>query len=234
MKRSLPALLRAVALAALVPLSSLRSQEVGGDRFRWYIGPQAGIMIFETQSQTRGGIFTGGGNVFIVARRAGLMISVEEGIGNTEVSAYSDFTAPAGTCTGLSAGRRCVAFNDLRRYSAILLGFPLRTNPSPYLGAGFGLMQVVSPMPQFLAAEGVTVDQAAAARATAGDLGSHGFGSLVGGLQYRVSHFAVFGQYQVTTTPSAERLLVGPTHTFSGGIRLSLGSAKDDVKGGGY
>jgi hypothetical protein len=30
------------------------------------------------------------------------------------------------------------------------------------------------------------------------------------------------------------RLLNGPTHTFSGGLRFGLGSARESVKTGGY
>jgi hypothetical protein len=56
-----------------------------------------------------------------------------------------------------------------------------------------------------------------------------------------------FGQYQITTSPSQKvvtasdgtplavgRLLDGPTHTFSGGLRIGLGSARENVRGGGY
>ena len=65
--------------------------------------------------------------------------------------------------------------------------------------------------------------------------GSSGFGSLVGGLQYRISpKLVVYGQYQVTSSPSAGSLLVGPTHTLVGGIRFGLGNAKEGVRGGGY
>jgi hypothetical protein len=39
---------------------------------------------------------------------------------------------------------------------------------------------------------------------------------------------AVFGQYQISTGPGSNKLLVGANHTIMGGIRLSLGSSKDD------
>ena len=56
-----------------------------------------------------------------------------------------------------------------------------------------------------------------------------------------------FGQYQITTSPgngvvadaddnavAFGRLLTGPTHTFTGGLRFGLGGARESVKTGGY
>ena len=43
-----------------------------------------------------------------------------------------------------------------------------------------------------------------------------------------------FGQYQITTSPSAGHLLRGPSHTIGGGLRFSLGGSKEGVRGGGY
>jgi hypothetical protein len=56
-----------------------------------------------------------------------------------------------------------------------------------------------------------------------------------------------FGQYQITTSPSQKtvtaadgsllavgRLLDGPTHTFMGGLRIGLGSAREWVRNGCY
>jgi hypothetical protein len=96
-----------------------------------------------------------------------------------------------------------------------------------------GLMHVVNPS--------TTGPQHAA-----NELGSTGFGSFVGGVQFKVARFVGFGQYQITTAPSIQqssgfgadvgtgRLLEGPTHTFSAGLRIGLGNAKERASGGGY
>ena len=34
--------------------------------------------------------------------------------------------------------------------------------------------------------------------------------------------------------PNNNKLLTGPTHSFTGGVRLSLGSAKEGITSGGY
>jgi hypothetical protein len=80
----------------------------------------------------------------------------------------------------------------------------------------------------------------------ASELGSSGFGTFVGGVQFKVARFVGFGQYQITTAPSIQRssgfgaevgtgrLLEGPTHTFSAGLRIGLGNARERAGGGGY
>ena len=74
-----------------------------------------------------------------------------------------------------------------------------------------------------------------------------GFGTFVGGLQFQVGRFMAFGQYQITTGAVDDtvrrqrrdpvafgRLLEGPTHTFTGGLRFGLGSAREKCETGGY
>ena len=75
-----------------------------------------------------------------------------------------------------------------------------------------------------------------------------GFGTFVGGVQFQVGRLMAFVQYQVTTSPSTHavtdasgtvvavgRLLDGPTHSFTGGLRFGLGGALDNGRSaGGY
>jgi hypothetical protein len=107
-----------------------------------------------------------------------------------------------------------------------------RSRLEPYLGFGFGILHTVgTEVGGFF----TDPDDAAAANEEAVNRGSSGFGSLIGGLQYRLSpKLVVYGQYQVTSSPSAGSLLVGPTHTMVAGLRFGLGNAKEGVRGGGY
>ena len=218
--RSIPVAALALALGAV----SAAAQESGQRDFQWYIGPQAGVMLFDTPVQDRKAMPSFGGQTLIVARRTGLMISVEEGVGSDEVSAYNDLS-----------GTQTVTFNDIRKYSAVLMAFPIKAAVQPYLGVGWGIMHTVSPQ------------TTGAFQSDAEDLGSSGFGTLLGGLTFQVGRLMAFGQYQITTSPgqgfvtdqtgavvAAGRLLQGPTHTFSGGLRFGLGSSKESVKTGGY
>jgi hypothetical protein len=222
-------LIRSIPGAALVLVlgsATLAAQAPGNGNFQWYVGGQGGVTFFKTPTQGRTGIPVFGGHTLIVAKRTGLMLSVDEAVGSDETSAYTD-----------GGGVQSVTFNDIRRYSAMLMAFPLRSPAQPYLGVGYGILHVVNPSPA----------SSGAFQSDANELGSFGFGSFVGGLQFQVGRFMAFGQYQITTSPSQKavtasdgtvlavgRLLDGPTHTFSGGLRIGLGSARDNVRGGGY
>lgn len=218
------------ALAVCLGAASLAAQgPVQGD-FQWYIGGQAGVLVFRTPAQTRGGMFMAGGHTLITARRTGLLLSVDEGIGSNEQSAYTD-------ATGTSIP---VLFNDIRKYSAVLMAFPIRSAAQPFLGVGVGLLHAVNPTPDVTKISFVSPAAAAQAQQDARDLGSTGFLTLVGGLQFKVGRLVAFGQYQLTSAQgdktldsgASGRLIVGSTHTFSGGLRVSLGSAKETPRAG--
>lgn len=216
-----------LGLACLSQAPSLAAQSIiGFDSFKWYIGAQGGVTIFETPNQTRGGIITAGGHFLVTARRTGLLLEVQQGFKKDQSSSYHDLTAPN--------ANRAVSFDHLRRYSASILIFPFKTIAQPYFGLGFGLMQTVNERPEGTFA---TPADRAAVTEIANRAGSYTFGMFTGGVQFRLSNVAVFGQAQITTAPSqtnftqdrnyAGRLIEGPTYALMGGIRISLGSAKE-------
>lgn len=216
------------ALAAFFVLclaGPLAAQELREDSFKWYVGAQGGVLLFESQRQDRTGIPMGGAHALILAKRAALQISVEEGFGSDEISAYGDPNAPSGL--------RQVSFGRLRKYSATLMAFPLRnSNVEPFFGVGFGILHTVNTE---VLGTFTSPLEAAIADAEARDRGSSGFGSVVVGVQGGVSSLVrLFAQWQVTTSPAAGKLLVGPSHSLTGGFRVSLGSSKEGIRGGGY
>lgn len=212
-----------LGLAGLAQVPAVVAQGVTGfETFKWYVGGQAGVTIFETQSQTRGGIFAAGGHLLVTAKRTGLLLSVEEGIKRNQISAFADATGAGGV--------RRVAFNDIRKYTIAVLAFPLKSVAQPYIGLGVGWLQTVKEYPTGPFATQADAD---AAQQLAESAGSTGFGTLIGGLQARVSSFVLFGQYQLTTASGAGKLFVGPTHTLVGGLRIGLGSAREGVDGRG-
>lgn len=225
LSRSIPM----VALVGALSASTLTAQDPHlNENFRWYIGGQAGVMVFKTPTQSRGGVPMAGANMLIKARRTGLLLAVDEMIGKNETSSFESVAAAGGT--------ESVSFNDVRRYSATLVAYPFRSVMQPYVGVGFGLMHVPNPQTQ--------INSSGAERSYAARIGSSSFASLVGGLEFHVGGLRAFGQYQITTAPTyhsitgddgtvvaAGRLLEGPTHTFSGGLRISLGSAREGYSG---
>ena len=228
--RSIPAAALAFCLAA----TSLSAQQPGNGTFQWYVGGQGGILNFETPVQGRSTIPLGGAHLLVTARRTGLLLSVDQGFGSNEASGYT-FTVLDSTGAVASQQQVNVTFNYVRKYSAMLMAFPIRGPATPFFGIGVGLMHTGGHTPD---------DEISR------ELGSTGFGSLIGGVNFRVSRFSAFGQYQVTTGPRQQSasqagangetliesgsLLTGATHTFSAGLRFNLGSAREKASTGGY
>jgi hypothetical protein len=202
--------------------------KVRDDRFKWFFGAEGGAMFFKTQTRTTTGIPTVGAHIEVVSRRAGLTLGVDQGFGSTEETAFLDLFT---TDTSQVVGARRVTFDKIRRWGFTLTGYPVRGHVEPYLGLGFGLTEVVGTT-----VYGPFFDQAdaAASLAAARSVSTAAFASLMGGLQFRVGRLAAFGQYQINTSPAENTLLRGPMHLLTGGLRWSLGSAREDVKGGGY
>ena len=227
--RALPLVaLTMVAAAHLLEAQSAHSDrssvaQVRDNRFKWYFGAEGGAMFFETQSQTTSGMGAAGAHIAVVARRAGLMLGVDEAVGSKQPSAFLD---PSD-----NFNQRGVTFDRIRRYGFTLTGYPVRGALEPYLGVGFGITQVINPTVTGVFA---SADQAAVSTAFAKDVSSAGFASFLAGVQFRLGRMAAFGQYQINSAPDQFNLLRGPLHTLLGGLRFSLGSAREDVKGGGY
>jgi len=219
--RAMRVLAGVLALGAFAaPRATAQSYD---DSFKWYIGGSAGVLGFETPSQTRAFVPTVGGQLLVVAKRTGLLLSVDEAFGSNELSGYADVTTAAGV--------RDVSFDRVRKYSAVLTGYPLRGPTQPYFGLGYGLIQVVNPQPGGVFTSPV---EASVNKKLADDKSTSGFVTFVAGLQFRVGRVMGFGQYQITAAPASGQLLRGPSHGVSGGLRFSLGGAREGIKGGGY
>lgn len=212
-----------VALALGLGAAQLSAQEPGGGTFQWYIGGQGGVLNFRTSAQDRDNIPLAGGHLLVVAKRTGLLLSVEEGFGSDKVGIFTD---------GVGA-THAVTFDDIRRYSGALMAFPFRLPIQPYFGLGVGIQHVVSPVtdgPQQAAEE----------------IGSTGFMLFLGGVQFKLARFVGFGQAQVTSASAIQqssgfgatvgtgRLVEGPTYSLSAGLRIGLGNARERATGGGY
>jgi hypothetical protein len=222
-----------LALAAAIPTLSVQAQEarsakasvasVRDDRFKWFFGVQGGALFFTTQKQTQSGIPAAGAHLSVVSRRGGVQLGVEEGFGSDEPTAFLDPQS--------GNQQRLVTFDRIRRYGFNMTGYPVRGALEPYLGVGFGMLQVLNPQ---VGGSFTSSQQAAQSELEAQDRSASAFVSLLGGVQFRVGRLAAFGQYQINTAPAAGSLLRGTGHSLMGGLRFSLGSAKEDIKGGGY
>jgi hypothetical protein len=216
-------LTRSITLGVLalgVGATALAAQQKprGYSNYRWYIGGQGGVFNFQTTGQTRGWIPSVGGHTMIIAKRTGLLVSVDDALGSNEVATI----AYAGSATGLQQ----VTFNDVLRFSFHMMAYPWRGIVEPYIGVGGGIMYAVSP--QALNTAGYTPAELQSLYDTIDNLTSTGFASVVGGVQIKGGPFMIFGQYQINTAPSRGNAFVGSTQTASVGLRLLLGSSRED------
>lgn len=202
--------LSALATALVVFPGTARAQR--GDSFTWKLGLQGGSMIFQTRTQDSEVIPSGGAHFLIMAHRGGLMVGVDEGFGSDERSG-------------------AILFNDIRRYQAMLMAFPVALPLEPYFGVGGGIIQVVSPRVDPAITD--PFDQAELL-AAANEASTSAFASFLAGVQGRWGRVTVFGQYQIHTAPDNRKLLRGPMHSVHGGIRIALGSSREGVRSGGY
>jgi hypothetical protein len=231
--RSIPV----AGLALCLGVGPLMAQESGGSNFRWYAGGHGGVTFFSTPVQGGSEMPVAGGHVLIVAKRTGLLLSYEHGFGDDEATSF-DFVTVDSSQGGavVNSGTVNTTFSGLRKVSAVLMAFPIKNDyVNPYLGLGVGLLHTSGNDPD---------DDIVSA------LGSSGFGTLVAGLQFRLSRFTAFGQYQITTRPGNDqitqalpndqyvtafgRLTDEGTHTLTAGLRFDLGSSRESVKTGGY
>ena len=221
-----------VALALCVGAAQLSAQQPGSGTFQWYVGGHGGIMNFETPLEGRETKPMGGAHLLITARRTGLLLSVEQSFGSSS-SSFTTITVLDSADIVQSSEDVFQTFNYLRKYSAMLMAFPIKGPLTPFFGIGVGILHAGGYNPD--------IDNS---------VGSSGFGSLLGGLNFRISRFSAFGQYQITTGPSrfvtsmpgsgkttiilSGNAFTGPTHTFSAGLRFGLGNARERAGGGGY
>ncbi len=227
--RFLPGLLLALGAGTLsaqsARLENGEAPKVRDDRFKWAVGAEGGVLFFSTQRQTMSGIPAAGAHFSVVSRRGGVQLGVDEAFGSDEPTAFVDPNSGNST--------REMQFDRIRRYGVTLTGYPVRGMVEPYFGVGFGFLQVIDPRfdPNTVFTSNA---QAALSQATAKDLSASGFVSFLAGLQFRLSGVAAFAAYQVNTAPRQGDLLRGTGQSLMGGFRISLGTAREDIKGGGY
>jgi hypothetical protein len=200
-------------LASALPAGA--AAQSSADAFKWYFGADAGVLVFETPTQTSGGIPMFGAHALVMSRRVGLQAGYETGWGDNESTAYPDAL--------VLGGARSVTFDRTNRIYGTIVAYPVRWNFEPYLGVGYGIswlsgMEVAGPF--------ASIEEQQDAQDEASSRGSQGFGHFMAGAQIRAGSFVVFGQWMVTTGESGA-LISGATHSIMGGARVSLGSARE-------
>jgi hypothetical protein len=234
-----------LTLGSLLLSHDAGAQVQGGTgAFKWYVGGHGGVTSFRTD-EGREVLPAAGGHFLITAKRTGLLLSVDQAFGSDEVTT-TFFEVRDSVDNVVDGGAVPWTFDGLRRYSAILLAYPVRNpNIQPFVGVGGGIAHYTGN------SQGPFLD-----RSVEDDLSSTGFATAVAGLEFRVGPFSAFGLYQVTTkhgfkqtstvlqtSTNGDPLFVrndfgewtkGAHHSVTGGLRFSLGGARESVNTGGY
>ncbi len=197
-----------------------------GERdYQWYWGAQGGIILVKTNAQTSTAEPIVGGHWLITKHRTSLLVSFETSFFINDVSAV--IVDPASTASSVGPGFRDVTFSRLRRLSVGLVAHPAQRRVEPFVGGGFSIMEVTNPVVDCSTC--ASNGEAFQAQSLAQDAASKAFAWVLGGLQINYTRrLNVFGQYIITSSGQGF-LLDGNTHTLQGGVRYSLGSAREDV-----
>jgi Outer membrane protein beta-barrel domain len=193
--------------------------------FQWYWGGQGGFFISKTNTQPYAYDPIVGGHWLITSRRTALYVAYEQAIFLSD--AHAVIYDPASSSSSVGPGFRDVTFHDMRRLMFGVLAYPTQKVIEPFGGGGFALMQVLNPAVD--CSKCASTGEAVEAQNLVDEQDSKAFFWLMGGLQINYSSkFNVFAHYLLTSTAS-NFLLLGNTHTFQGGVRISLGTSKEGI-----
>lgn len=228
------------ALGSLVVVAGAAAQQGGTGAFKWYVGGSGGVMSFRTVPSGRELMPVAGAQLLVTAKRTGLLLSVDQGFGSDELT-QTQFILRDSVGNVFDSGTRGWTFDGIRRYSAILMAYPVRNqNIQPFVGVGGGISHSTGNAPT-----GPIVDGSVESH-----LSSTAFGTAVAGLEFRLGPLSAFGQYQITTkhgykqfdfvvarNSSGDPVVTetdygewtqGAYHVLTGGLRFSLGSAREN------
>ncbi|HEY4216330.1 MAG TPA: hypothetical protein VGM67_04295 [Gemmatimonadaceae bacterium] len=221
--RTIRALTIATAAAAVVLLLPSIAAAQNGRQFKdaWFWGVKAGSLTLADSSQSYKQAPMVGIDWMITRSRGGLYISGTQSFFTRQALTLRDPTA------GLDSGYRAIDLKNMRRLDIALMGFPgehLRFHP--YIGAGFSLSQVASAEP-----EGPfgNTDQVNAAAQVVQEQRTAVAPMLIGGGQYSMTRFSVFGQAEVIMSNSNFLLYNGKPFNLGIelGLRYNVGSSID-------
>jgi hypothetical protein len=215
--RAMRALMTATAVVLALPNVAVAQT---GRPFNnaWFWGIKGGGMTLADSGGAYTGAPTVGVDWMITRTHGGLYVSGSQTFFKQQTFTLRDPAA-------LDSGVRVIDLNNMRRLDVAMVGFPgehLRLHP--YVGIGLSMRQIGDARPrgpfsnvdQFLFAEAVIADEKVS------------FAPLfLGGAQYRVRYFSIFGQ--MTLTPTEKNFILYNGRPWNAGmefgIRYNFGSS---------
>lgn len=217
--------LAAVTAIAIFATQPLAAQDGRQFKDAWFWGVKAGTMLYSSASTTGAAAPMVGLDWVITRTRGGLYASYDQGF-LTTLGSFPDRdpnNAPFDHLVDLSGYRRV-------QIAAMI--FPMQSaTVHPYLSAGFAMSQVATA--EMRGGAGSTSRYASALDSVR--IKRTSFGPVfMGGAQYRLPRFSVFGQ--ATMAPTQTNFFLARNggrafgFTLEGGVRYNVGSSIDKTR----
>jgi len=186
---------------------------------QWYWGAQGGILVFNSDPDGFSAEPMFGGHWLITGGKTALYLAFEQAFFLSD--RHATIVEPDGS---VNPGN--VAFHDLRRIMVGILAFPAQQRVEPFGGGGFAIMEILNPVATCLSC--VNASERASVQDAADNAATKAFFFWMGGVDIKQGRLGLYGHY-ILTSAAKGFLIQGTTHTFQGGIRYILGSAKESI-----
>jgi len=186
----------------------------------WFWGIKGGGLTFADSAQRTKSAGVVGAEWLITRHRAGLYISASEAFFNSTALTFKDPTAA-------DSGLRVIDLKNMRKVDVALMGFPLQhLFYHPYVGVGFTMGAIADADPR---GPFSNADQIAFADTVIQQDKVAFSPFFIGGVQWRLRYFSVFGQ--ATASPAQKNFLLynGKPWNFGYefGLRYNVGTSID-------
>jgi len=195
-------------------------EQTSGDwAHKWFWGGQGGIMSVRTNLESISFQPTVGGHWLITGTQTAMYVGYDQAV---FISPQQWFVLAGPNLGGT------FKFDGVRRIMAGMVAFPLRQRIEPFGGGGFAIMQArgIDTTTAGSCLGCASSSDSSVVLAAANNQGTRAFVWIMGGIDINQGRLALFGHY-ILTSSSGNFAIQGSTHTIQGGIRYSLGSAKE-------
>ncbi len=177
------------------------------------------ILAFRTNFESLSFEPTIGGHWLITGKKTALYVAYDQSFFLS--ARHTTIIEPGGA---VNPGN--VSFKDARRIMLGVLAFPAQLRVEPFAGGGFAIVELLNTVAT--CASCTSLAQAAQLQDNASNAASKAFFWWMGGIDIKQGRLALYGHY-ILTSSAATFLISGTTHTFQGGLRYSMGSAKEGL-----
>ena len=226
---------RSIALGLLAAtFASAPAWAQGSQKYTFYIGGEGGVMSVKgTDAAAKRDVMgAAGAHILVTGDRTGLLVAIDQSFGTTKAGSFSSYTVDSLGTVIAGPSTPTVNYTGVRRYTFAVMMFPVQHSIiQPFLGIGGGILHTTGNSGGAPATSQITAK-----------LGTQGFLTAIGGLEFRIAGLSAFGQVQVSsapqiryvTTPATNgdveydqgSLFQEPTYSFMAGLRFSMGSAR--------